>query len=157
MFDIGFSELVVIAVVSLIVIGPERLPRVARTLGHLMGRLQRYVSDVKSDINREMELDELRRLQTQVKDTARSVEQSFNQVTSGFESTVRSVEQDLSGTSTSATAAAPPTAASGGAASESPPVPASNSTPNAAPTAPLPSGQATAAPRQASLPGFDQG
>ena len=55
MFDIGFSEIVVIAVVALIVIGPERLPKTARTLGHLFGRLQRYVSQVKADINREME------------------------------------------------------------------------------------------------------
>ena len=60
MFDIGFSELMVIAVVALIVIGPERLPKVARTLGHLFGRMQRYVNDVKADISREMELDELR-------------------------------------------------------------------------------------------------
>src|SRR5712691_9648797 len=56
MFDVGFSELMVIAVVALIFIGPERLPRVARTLGHLFGRLQRYVNDVKADINRESEL-----------------------------------------------------------------------------------------------------
>ena len=63
MFDIGFSEIVVIAVVALIVIGPERLPKAARTLGHLFGRLQRYVNDVKADISREMELDELRKLQ----------------------------------------------------------------------------------------------
>jgi sec-independent protein translocase protein TatB len=66
MFDIGFSEIVVIGVVALIVIGPERLPKTARTLGHLFGRLQRYVNDVKADINREMELDELRRLKQQV-------------------------------------------------------------------------------------------
>ena len=59
MFDVGFSELMVIAVVALIVIGPERLPRVARTMGHLFGRLQRYVNDVKADINREIELEEL--------------------------------------------------------------------------------------------------
>ena len=62
MFDIGFSELVVIGLVALIVIGPERLPRVARTIGHLAGRLQRYVADVKADINREVELDELRKM-----------------------------------------------------------------------------------------------
>ena len=54
MFDIGFSEMMVIAVVALIVIGPERLPKVARTLGHLFGRMQRYVNDVKADICREM-------------------------------------------------------------------------------------------------------
>src|SRR5574340_119435 len=61
MFDIGFSELVVIGVVALIVIGPERLPKVARTAGLLYGRLQRYVSSVKSDISREIQLDEIRR------------------------------------------------------------------------------------------------
>ena len=66
MFDIGFSEILVIGVVALIVIGPERLPKVARTLGHMFGRLQRYVNEVKADINREMELDELRKLQSQV-------------------------------------------------------------------------------------------
>ena len=68
MFDIGFSEIVVIAVVALIVIGPEKLPKTARTLGHLFGRLQRYVNDVKADINREIELDELRKLQQEVQD-----------------------------------------------------------------------------------------
>ena len=62
MFDIAFSEILVIAVVALIVIGPERLPKVARTLGHLVGRMQRYVNDVKSDISREMELEELKKI-----------------------------------------------------------------------------------------------
>jgi sec-independent protein translocase protein TatB len=61
MFDIGFSELLMIGVVALIVIGPERLPKVARTAGHLYGRMQRYVATVKSDISQEIELDELRR------------------------------------------------------------------------------------------------
>lgn len=76
MFDISFSELLVIAVVALVVIGPERLPKVARTLGHLLGRAQRYVNDVKSDINREMQLDELKKLQSQVTDSARAFEDS---------------------------------------------------------------------------------
>jgi len=76
MFDIGFSELIVIGIVALLVIGPERLPKVARTLGHLLGRAQRYVSDVKSDINREIQLDELKKLQTQVTDSARELETS---------------------------------------------------------------------------------
>jgi Tat protein translocase TatB subunit len=67
-FDVGFSELMVIAVVALIVIGPERLPRVARTMGHLFGRLQRYVNDVKADINREIELEELRKFKTTFED-----------------------------------------------------------------------------------------
>ena len=79
MFDIGFSELMLIAAVALIVIGPERLPRVARTAGHLLGRLQRYVGDVKADINREMQLDDLKKLQQQVADQAKSMEQSVNQ------------------------------------------------------------------------------
>ncbi|MEF8729575.1 MAG: Sec-independent protein translocase protein TatB [Accumulibacter sp.] len=78
MFDIGFSELMLIAVVALVVIGPERLPRVARTAGHLLGRLQRYVSTVKSDISREMQLDELRRLQSEIQESARSVENSLS-------------------------------------------------------------------------------
>jgi len=86
-FDAGFSELMVIAVVALIVIGPERLPRVARTLGHLFGRLQRYVNDVKADINREMELDELRKFKTTFEDAAR-----------GFENTARDVQSEVAKT-----------------------------------------------------------
>jgi sec-independent protein translocase protein TatB len=78
MFDVGFSELLVIAIVALVVIGPERLPKVARTAGHLLGRLQRYVNDVKSDINREMQLDELKKLQAEVQESARGIERSVN-------------------------------------------------------------------------------
>ena len=76
MFDIGFSELLVIGVVALIVIGPEKLPRVARTVGHLAGRLQRYVSDVKADINREIELEELRKMRDSMQQAATSMESS---------------------------------------------------------------------------------
>jgi sec-independent protein translocase protein TatB len=76
MFDIGFSELMVIGIVALLVIGPEKLPKVARTLGHLLGRAQRYVNDVKSDINREIQLDELKKLQSEVTESARSLEDS---------------------------------------------------------------------------------
>jgi sec-independent protein translocase protein TatB len=76
MFDIGFTELMVISVVALIVIGPERLPRVARTVGHLAGRLQRYVSDVKADINREIELDELRKMRDSMQEAASKFETS---------------------------------------------------------------------------------
>lgn len=79
MFDVGFSELIVIGIVALIVIGPERLPKVARTVGHLLGRAQRYVNDVKADINREMHLDELKRLQSEVAESARSLESSVRQ------------------------------------------------------------------------------
>lgn len=93
MFDIGFSELMLIAVVALLVLGPERLPKVARTAGHLLGRLQRYVNDVKADINREMQLDELRKMQQQISDSARDFEASVNKERVAVESEVnRSIE-----------------------------------------------------------------
>ena len=79
MFDVGFSELVVIALVALIVIGPERLPKVARTAGILLGRLQRYVNDVKSHINREIQLDELKKMQQEVATQVREVEHSVTE------------------------------------------------------------------------------
>jgi sec-independent protein translocase protein TatB len=94
MFDIGFTELMVIAVVALIVIGPERLPRVARTLGHLFGRMQRYVNDVKADINREMELDELRKLQSSMQDAARSFEQTVSNEIRGAESGLQQLARE---------------------------------------------------------------
>ena len=79
MFDIGFTELMIIGVIGLVVIGPERLPRVARTVGHLLGRLQRYVGDVKSDVQREMQLEDLKDLQREVTDSARELEKSIRQ------------------------------------------------------------------------------
>ncbi len=94
MFDIGFSELMVIAVVALIVIAPERLPKVARTVGHLFGRMQRYVNDVKADINREMALDELRKLQANIQDTANSLEQSMKQEVGAVESDLNKIASD---------------------------------------------------------------
>jgi sec-independent protein translocase protein TatB len=103
MFDVGFSEIVVIAVVALIVIGPERLPKVARTLGHLFGRMQRYVNDVKADISREMELDELRKLQASVQDAAHAIEQTVNQE-------IKSTESELNSIATSAAQAVQPVA-----------------------------------------------
>lgn len=95
MFDIGFSELMVIGLVALIVIGPERLPRVARTLGHLAGRLQRYVADVKADINREVELDELRKMRDSVQQAASSIESSVH-------SELHKAESDLNAAAASA-------------------------------------------------------
>ena len=89
MFDIGASEIFVIGVVALIVIGPERLPRVAKTLGHLFGRLQRYVSEVKSDINREIELEELRNLKATMQDAARSIEQAVTSQVNYIDSEVK--------------------------------------------------------------------
>jgi len=132
MFDIGFSEIVVIAVVALIVIGPERLPKTARMLGHLFGRLQRYVNEVKADINREMELDELRRLKQEVKSAASDFERSVQSVASDFHSSVRSVEQQLN---------------EGAALNSNPPSPAPNVEPATPPEEPS---------RQASLPGIDK-
>ena len=98
MFDIGFSELLVIGVVALIVIGPEKLPRVARTVGHLAGRLQRYVSDVKADINREIELEELRKMRDSMQQAATDMESSVNaeltKTADDLNKSVESVTQD---------------------------------------------------------------
>lgn len=96
MFDIGFSELMVVAVVALVVIGPERLPAVARTLGHLFGRLQRYVNDVKADISREIELDELKKFKNQFEEAAQSVESSVRNEVASAESTMNSIAAQAS-------------------------------------------------------------
>ncbi|MDR1423902.1 MAG: Sec-independent protein translocase protein TatB [Azoarcus sp.] len=80
MFDLGFSELVVIAVVLLVVVGPERLPKVARTAGHLLGRLQRYVAGVKADIQREMQIDELKKLQEQAREFDKNLRAGVNEI-----------------------------------------------------------------------------
>lgn len=95
MFDVGLSELMVIAVVALVVIGPERLPKVARTAGLLLGRLQRYVSDVKSDINREIQLDELKKMQQQMTDQVKGLEASVTHEMREVESSVNSAVAPL--------------------------------------------------------------
>jgi sec-independent protein translocase protein TatB len=141
MFDIAFSEIVVIAVVALIVIGPERLPKVARTLGHMFGRLQRYVNEVKADINREMELDELRKLRSEVQSAASEFESSIHKAAQEVDSGVRSVEaqlNDAGGPPVETAPAATPDAVATGAA----------------PAAPPAAGEET--PRQTALPGFDR-
>ena len=74
MFDLGFSELLVIGVVALIVIGPERLPKVARTAGAWLGRLNRFVSQVKQDVERDVQLEELRKMQKDMKESAQRFE-----------------------------------------------------------------------------------
>lgn len=76
MFDISFSELMLVGVIALIVIGPERLPKVARTVGHLLGRAQRYVTDVKTDIRKEMDAAEISNLKDQMQEAANSVKAS---------------------------------------------------------------------------------
>ena len=141
MFDIGFSEIVVIAVVALIVIGPERLPKAARTMGHLFGRLQRYVNDVKADINREMELDELRKLQKEVQTAASDLKSSVESAAQGVETGVRDVERDLNA-----------------GAFEQPPSPSMTeqvALPNE-PGGELADAAPAEPPRQSALPGFDR-
>ena len=99
MFDVGFSEILVIAVVALVVIGPERLPKVARTVGVLVGRLQRYVATVKADINREMELSELSKVKTEFESAARSFQTDVESKAAEVEREVRdaqgAIERDL--------------------------------------------------------------
>lgn len=111
MFDIGFSEIVVIGVVALVVIGPEKLPKTARTLGVLFGRLQRYVGDVKADINREMELDELRKLQQEMKSAASDLKQSVQSAAQSVEAGARDVEAQLNNAGGDTTSAVPASAA----------------------------------------------
>lgn len=77
MFDVSFSELMIIAVVALIVIGPEKLPKVARTLGALTGRMQRYVAQVKEEVNREVRFQELQQLQQEIEDAATKTQDNF--------------------------------------------------------------------------------
>jgi sec-independent protein translocase protein TatB len=83
--DLGIEKLALVGVVALIVIGPEKLPRVARTVGMLLGKAQRYVNDVKAEVNRSMELDELRKMKTTVEDAARDVENSIHTGASDLE------------------------------------------------------------------------
>ena len=78
MFDIGVTKLMIVGGIALIVIGPERLPRVARMVGTLVGRAQRYVADVKAEVNRSIELEELKKMKTEFEDAARNVEQSVS-------------------------------------------------------------------------------
>lgn len=95
MFDVNFSEMMVIAVVAFIVIGPERLPKVARTLGHLLGRGQRYISSVKADIARDIGIEELRQLQEKVQKEYKTAEEAVNQVTQTLNLHAQEVTQSL--------------------------------------------------------------
>lgn len=89
MFGVNFSELMVILVIALIVIGPERLPKVARTLGLLWGRAQRYINGVKADITRDMAIEEFRQLQQKVQQEASSAEQALKQATQSADQQIR--------------------------------------------------------------------
>lgn len=101
MFDFGFSELMVVMVVALIVIGPERLPKVARTLGHLWGRAQRYVNGVKADIERDMAVEEFRQLQQKIQNEASALEQSVKQVTLTADQQVQQINEAVAQLSSS--------------------------------------------------------
>ena len=92
MFDVGFSELVVIGIVALIVIGPERLPAVARTVGTLLGRIRRYANDVKSEVNRELQLEEVRKMQQDLAEKARALEHETSREMSAVQG---ALEDDL--------------------------------------------------------------
>ena len=103
MIDFGFDKIALIGAVALIVIGPEKLPKLARTVGHMFGKAQRYVADVKAEVNRSIELDELKKMRTQFEDAARNVEQTVrsevNDATNAFESDWKN---DGSGSNTTA-------------------------------------------------------
>ncbi len=163
MFDIGITELMVVAVVALIVIGPERLPRVARTAGHLFGRLQRYVNDVKADINREMELDELRKLRTQVQDAARDIEKSVSSASRDLESNIRDTERELNAAAGGLPAPEPsldfvePRPDHRGPDAAAVPGGGEPGSPGGGRGDSSPAGPSGAAPRQGSLPGLDAG
>jgi sec-independent protein translocase protein TatB len=94
--DLGISKLALIGAVALIVIGPEKLPRVARTVGTLLGKAQRYVNDVKAEVNRSMDLDELRKMKDTVQDAAREVEHSIHSGASEFEKQFSEIGQTSS-------------------------------------------------------------
>ena len=101
MIDFGFDKIALIGAVALIVIGPQKLPRVARTVGHLIGKAQRYVADVKAEVNRSIELEELKKMKTEFEDAARNVEQTvaseINQTTADLNQSWR--DDALSATS----------------------------------------------------------
>ena len=102
MIDLGLSKMALIGAVALIVIGPEKLPRVARTVGTLLGKAQRYVADVKAEVNRSMDLDELKKMKESVESAARDVESSVQAASTDFE------RQWQDATSTAHTALAEP-------------------------------------------------
>jgi sec-independent protein translocase protein TatB len=104
-FDVGFSEMMVIAVVALVVIGPERMPGVARTVGALLGRAQRYVNQVKADIQSEVDLEEINRIKSTFYDAAKSIEDSVSQAREKFDATAQSLNASIAAPSETPAAA----------------------------------------------------
>ncbi|ARP93056.1 Sec-independent protein translocase protein TatB [Bordetella genomosp. 13] len=177
MFDVSFTELLIIGVVALVVLGPERLPKVARTVGHLLGRAQRYVSDVKSDIQREIELEELRKFKENMDTAASEMQTSLRETESSLradlDATAREAKQAVAATAQNAQAslstaaqeakdalaepqaapsatapAGPTTSAAVPAASASAPVPDDHASRTIAPPVPAPASEPAAAPKQ---------
>jgi len=107
-FDIGFSEIVLIGLVALVVIGPERLPMVARTVGTMLARMQRYVNEVKSEVEREMRLEELKKLQTNVEEQARVIERTVRTEMNEAEQSLRKIAEEAAVEPTAATTTLPP-------------------------------------------------
>ena len=97
MIDLGIEKMMVIGAVALIVIGPEKLPRVARTVGTLIGKAQRYVADVKAEVNRSIELDELKKMKTEVESAARDVESSIHSGVRDIERGLNEAKQGIEG------------------------------------------------------------
>jgi sec-independent protein translocase protein TatB len=107
--DFGFDKIALIGAVALIVIGPEKLPRVARTVGALLGKAQRYVADVKAEVNRSIELEELQKMKSQFQTAVSDVEQSVRQEVDSATNALNQTWQDVSGESSyDSTLAAPP-------------------------------------------------
>lgn len=140
MFDIAFSEMLIIAVIALVVIGPEKLPKVAKTIGHLLGKAQRYVSDVKSEINREMEIDELRKLQAEMQAAATKLEGDVQTTLRDAEfdmnKSVKAIEDDIAEMEVSAPPVEPAVAPVVGPEKQSAVQPVKQATVQQAPTAP---------------------
>jgi sec-independent protein translocase protein TatB len=112
MIDFGFDKLALISAVALVVIGPEKLPRVARTVGTLIGKAQRYVADVKAEVNRSIELEELKKMKTEFEDAARNVEQTVtsevNKTTSDLQSAWQPAAETVAPLSSDSPLAEPP-------------------------------------------------
>jgi sec-independent protein translocase protein TatB len=112
MIDFGFDKIALIGAVALIVIGPEKLPRVARTVGTLMGKARRYVADVKAEVNRSIELEELQKVKAQFETAARDVEQTVhrevNAAQQAFGQTYNEVTGALDGVTDAAASAYQP-------------------------------------------------
>lgn len=106
MFDVGFSELIVIAMVALVVIGPERMPGVARTVGALVGRAQRYFNQLKAEIESEVDLEEFNRIKSTFYDAAKSIEHSVSQVKEEFDVAAESLNESITAQTETPAAAA---------------------------------------------------